>query len=82
MVIFEPLEGGQLKGKVINRVKFLKTRGLAVDMLGGDRQLLPNGGSSTRRTWAGWSRTRGSAAFCLTDGEVLVKKYLAFLCRS
>ena len=35
---FEPLEGGTLKGKVIDRVKFLETRDLAYDMLGWDRQ--------------------------------------------
>lgn len=50
MVIFEPLEGGTLKGKVIDRVKFLETRDLAVDVLGWVRQLLPNGGSSASWT--------------------------------
>jgi hypothetical protein len=39
-------------------------------------------GSSTGLTPAGWSRTWRSAALRLTDGQVLVKKHLAFLWRS
>ena len=46
----EPLEGDTLKGKLVDRVKFLETRDLAYGMLGGDRQLLANGGSSTSWT--------------------------------
>jgi len=37
MVILETVAGDTLKGKVINRVKFLETRDLACDMLGWDR---------------------------------------------
>ena len=33
----ETVAGDTLKGKVINRVKFLETRDLACDMLGWDR---------------------------------------------
>jgi aldehyde:ferredoxin oxidoreductase len=35
---FEPLQGGPLKGKAIDRTEFLETRDLTYDMLGWDRE--------------------------------------------